>query len=205
MRYGYQSSSDGARFKTTIRALLFSCASFCYMPRWNHTSSNRNIHRKSTLHGEKENNVFAFKLLSDKLNKSSVPELATELNAVLSTKADGHPIWRWSFLPDWSAAQRAQLSPTRYTHMHADADAHTHTRKHTEIRSHTYTGRSLVCGTGGIVSIGASYGQLYFYFYATAFHKNTNEKRPPERGFYFRQGGWNNNVKRLVEISIQYD
>lgn len=39
----------GARFRITIRALLFSCASFCYMPRSNHTSSNRNIHRKSTL------------------------------------------------------------------------------------------------------------------------------------------------------------
>lgn len=56
------------------------------------------------------------------------------------------------------------------------------------------------------MSIGASYGQLYFYFYAAAFQKNANEKRPPERGFYFRQGrGGENNVRRLVEISIQYD
>lgn len=129
MRYGSQSSSDGARFRITIRALLFSCASFCYMPRWNHTSSNGNIHRKSTL--ERKTDVLSFKLRSlGARNQPGVPELATELNAVPSTKADGHPIWRWSFLPDWSAAQRAQLSPTRYTHTHTQAThAHTHSRE----------------------------------------------------------------------------
>lgn len=168
MRCGSQSSSEGARFRITIRALLFSCASFCYMPRSNHTSSNGNIHRKSTLERRKPTFV-AFKLPSGKLNarnQPGVPELATELNAVPSTKADGHPIWRWSFLPDWSGAQRAQLSPTRYTHT----------------RSRTYIGRSYVSGTGGIVSMGASYGQLYFYFYAAAFHKNARRRRrKPER------------------------
>lgn len=132
------------------------------MPRSNHTSSNRNIHRKSTLEGKTD--VLTFRLPSGKLNgrnQPGVPELATALNAVPSTKADAHPIWRWSFLPDWSAAQRAQLSPTRYTHT----------------LSHTYIGRSYVSGKGAIVSMGASYGQLYFYFYATAFHMNALWKR----------------------------
>lgn len=79
--------------------------------------SNRNIHRKSTLVTKKD--ALPRKLPSGKLyehKQPGVPELATELNAVPSTKADGHPIWRWSFLPDWSGAQQAQLSPTRYTH-----------------------------------------------------------------------------------------
>lgn len=113
--------------------------------------SNRNIHRKSTLVTKKD--ALPRKLPSGKLyehKQPGVPELATELNAVPSTKADGHPIWRWSFLPDWSGAQQAQLSPTRYTHT----------------LSHTCIGRSYVYGTGAIVSMGASYGQLYFYFYA---------------------------------------
>lgn len=51
--------------------------------------------------------------------------------SVLSTKAHGHPIWRWSFLADWSAAQRDQLSPARSTHAHARAHTHIHRRFHT--------------------------------------------------------------------------
>lgn len=32
------------------------------------------------------------------------------------------------------------------------------------------------------MSIGASYGQLYFYFYAAAFQKECQGRRKPERG-----------------------
>lgn len=119
-RCSFQNNNTSATF--LLRFFLLHAALKSHLFKWEYPSE---IHTR-----EKKTTFWAFKLPSGKLNarnQPGVPELATELNAVPSTKADGHPIWRWSFLPDWSGAQRAQLSPTRYTHTHTHIHALTHT------------------------------------------------------------------------------
>lgn len=100
--------------------------------------------------GEKQAFFCVFFKLPPQVNwaEPAVPELATELNAVPSS----HKSRRSSYLEMklLTRLERSAASPA-VTH-----PLHTHT--------HTYIGRSYVPGTGGIVSMGASYGQLYFYF-----------------------------------------
>lgn len=84
----FQNNNTSATF--LMRFFLLHAALKSHLFKWEYPSE---IHAGE----EKKNDVLAFKLPSGKLNARSqpgVPELATELNAVPSTKADGHPIWR---------------------------------------------------------------------------------------------------------------
>lgn len=138
MRRGSHGSSDGARFgTTTIRALLFSCASFCYMPRSNHTSSQQNIHRKSTLRREVNGLGLISKLPSVKLKQTSVPGPATELDLSPFHKSPRSSYLEMKLL---SRLERSAARPAVTRPLHA----RTHGRAHTHIHRRFHTGRSYV-------------------------------------------------------------
>lgn len=143
MSRGSHGSLDGARFGTTIRALLFTCASFCYMPRWNHTFSNQNIHRKSTLRREDNELGLILKVPSVNLEQTSVPGPATELDFSPFHKSPRSSYLEMKLLSrlERSAARPAVTRPL-HTHTHTSARIHTHTHTHTHGRVHT--GRSYV-------------------------------------------------------------
>lgn len=135
MSRGSHGSLDGARFGTTIRALLFTCASFCYMPRWNHTFSHQNIHRKSTLRREDSELGLILKVPSVNLRQTSVPGPATELDFSPFHKSPRSSYLEMKLL---SRLERSAARPavTRPLHAHTHTSARIHTHTHTRTRSH---------------------------------------------------------------------
>lgn len=83
----FQNNNTGATF--LLRFFLLHAALKSHLFKWEYPSE---IHTR-----EKTRWFGLFKLPLGKLNarnQPGVPELAMELNAVPSTKADAHPIWR---------------------------------------------------------------------------------------------------------------
>ena len=161
MRRGSHGTLVGARFGTTIRALLFSCASFCYMPRWNHTFSHKNIHRKSTLRREDSGSGLILKLPSVNLKQTSVPGPAAELDFSPFHKSPRSSYLEMKLL---SRLERSAARPAVTRPLHTRARTYTHSHAHTHTHTDAFAQGGATSGTRGIVSIGASYGQLYFYF-----------------------------------------
>lgn len=104
------------------------------MPRLNHTSSNRNIHRKSKL-GQRKCDVSVLRFLSGQLNTRK------PTGSYGAVRSHFHKSRRSSYLEmklltrlERSAARPAVTQPT-HTHIHA------------------HTCREELCGTGAIVSM----------------------------------------------------
>lgn len=117
-------------FRITTRALLFSCASFCYMPRSNHTSSDRNIHRKSTLEKEREAKggkrrfLGGLKLLSgERTEPSGCPSTSDG-----AERSPFHKSRRSSYLEMklLTRLERSAASPAVTHPLHTHAPSHIH-------------------------------------------------------------------------------
>lgn len=110
---------------------------------------------------------------------ATVPELATELNAALSTKADGRSVILFGDEASYqTGAQRCEPSchpPATRARARTRTHALTQIHSQTSAPTHSQGGassleREVLCQ---LVPVS---GQLYVYFYAVAFAKNAEEK-----------------------------